>query len=143
MPPTDGVVGGGRDPATHEATENDDDPGAGRGRRGADDRDRTGDLNLGKVALYQLSHIRRTDETSAYVTPRNLASATSSLRFRTQIDPQGQHAVDEFGVGVTDDREVLEVVPGLLDERLAAFALDGRQRTLLHGDRTIAESLDH
>ena len=25
---------------------------------GADDRDRTGDLNLGKVALYQLSHIR-------------------------------------------------------------------------------------
>ena len=25
---------------------------------GADDRDRTGDLNLGKVALYQLSHVR-------------------------------------------------------------------------------------
>ena len=24
----------------------------------ANDRDRTGDLNLGKVALYQLSHIR-------------------------------------------------------------------------------------
>ncbi len=29
-----------------------------RGRRGADDRDRTGDLHLGKVTLYQLSHIR-------------------------------------------------------------------------------------
>ena len=29
-----------------------------RGFSGADDRDRTGDLNLGKVALYQLSHIR-------------------------------------------------------------------------------------
>ncbi len=27
---------------------------------GADDRDRTGDLNLGKVALYQLSHVRET-----------------------------------------------------------------------------------
>jgi hypothetical protein len=26
---------------------------------GADDRPRTGDLNLGKVALYQLSYIRR------------------------------------------------------------------------------------
>ena len=25
---------------------------------GADDRDRTGDLNLGKVALYQLSYVR-------------------------------------------------------------------------------------
>jgi hypothetical protein len=29
-----------------------------RGFSGADDRDRTGDLNLGKVALYQLSHVR-------------------------------------------------------------------------------------
>ena len=29
-----------------------------RGRHGADDRDRTGDLHLGKVTLYQLSHIR-------------------------------------------------------------------------------------
>lgn len=27
-------------------------------RTGADDRDRTGDLHLGKVTLYQLSHIR-------------------------------------------------------------------------------------
>ena len=26
---------------------------------GADDRARTGDLNLGKVALYQLSYVRR------------------------------------------------------------------------------------
>ena len=38
--------------------ENDDDPGVTPGRRGADDRDRTGDLHLGKVTLYQLSHIR-------------------------------------------------------------------------------------
>ena len=29
---------------------------------GADDRDRTGDLNLGKVALYQLSYVRRRAE---------------------------------------------------------------------------------
>ncbi len=29
-----------------------------RGLRGADDRDRTGDLHLGKVTLYQLSHVR-------------------------------------------------------------------------------------
>ena len=29
------------------------------GLSGADDRPRTGDLNLGKVALYQLSYIRR------------------------------------------------------------------------------------
>ena len=29
-----------------------------RGSRGADDRDRTGDLHLGKVTLYQLSHVR-------------------------------------------------------------------------------------
>ena len=28
------------------------------GRCGADDRLRTGDLNLGKVALYQLSYVR-------------------------------------------------------------------------------------
>lgn len=30
-----------------------------RGFRGADDRDRTGDLHLGKVTLYQLSHVRK------------------------------------------------------------------------------------
>ena len=30
----------------------------GEGLLGADDRVRTGDLNLGKVALYQLSHVR-------------------------------------------------------------------------------------
>ena len=44
-------------------TENDETPAdafraSSRGFYGADDRDRTGDLNLGKVALYQLSHIR-------------------------------------------------------------------------------------
>ncbi len=31
-----------------------------KGLFGADDRVRTGDLNLGKVALYQLSYVRRT-----------------------------------------------------------------------------------
>ena len=45
------------------SAENDETPAdafwaSSRGFYGADDRDRTGDLNLGKVALYQLSHIR-------------------------------------------------------------------------------------
>ena len=30
--------------------------------RGADDETRTRDINLGKVALYQLSYVRRCDE---------------------------------------------------------------------------------
>ncbi len=40
-----------------ESPENAENP-CDAGVSGADDRDRTGDLNLGKVALYQLSHVR-------------------------------------------------------------------------------------
>ena len=49
--------------SNRQTVENDETPAdafwaSSRGFYGADDRDRTGDLNLGKVALYQLSHIR-------------------------------------------------------------------------------------
>ena len=37
--------------------------------RGADDRARTGDLDLGKVALYQLSYVRVDTHNTPYVQP--------------------------------------------------------------------------
>ena len=44
---------------------------------GADDRVRTGDLNLGKVALYQLSHVRVGVENSARGTRAGARSSHS------------------------------------------------------------------
>ena len=56
------------------SAENDETPAdafraSSRGFSGADDLDRTGDLNLGKVALYQLSHIRMWNGKSSSLTP--------------------------------------------------------------------------
>ena len=39
---------------------------------GADDRDRTGDLNLGKVALYQLSYVRKGRECTTALPPHDI-----------------------------------------------------------------------
>ena len=44
--------------------------------RGADDETRTRDINLGKVALYQLSYVRRCDED---VTARAWAGVNEGL----------------------------------------------------------------
>ncbi len=53
---------------------------------GADDQVRTGDLNLGKVALYQLSYVRvapwREDN---YTQPRSRARRTAACRFSAPI----------------------------------------------------------
>ena len=50
----------------------------------ADDQVRTGDLNLGKVALYQLSYVRAAPWREAYYTqPRSRASRTAACRFST------------------------------------------------------------
>jgi hypothetical protein len=51
---------------------------------GADDQVRTGDLNLGKVALYQLSYVRTAPwRESNYTQPRSRARRTAECRFST------------------------------------------------------------
>ncbi len=51
---------------------------------GADDEARTRDLNLGKVALYQLSYVRSAPwRESNYTQPRSRASRTAACRFST------------------------------------------------------------
>ncbi len=51
-------------------------------RCGADDEARTRDLNLGKVALYQLSYVRSAPWRDAnYTQPRSRASRTAACRF--------------------------------------------------------------
>ncbi len=58
-------------------------PGRDRGLfHGADDEVRTRDLNLGKVALYQLSYVRSAPwRGSNYTQPRSRASRTAACRF--------------------------------------------------------------
>ena len=60
-----------------------------------------------------------------------------------KIDPEHEHTVLDRADGVTDDREVLEVVLRLLQEELALLARHRRKRATLHGRGAVPESGDH
>ncbi len=64
-------------------------PGRNRGlHHGADDEARTRDLNLGKVALYQLSYVRTAPwRESNYTQPRGCAGRTAARRARRRTRP--------------------------------------------------------
>ena len=51
---------------------------------GADDRVRTGDLNLGKVALYQLSYVRRVAECSKTTSQHRRCEPARHPAYRTR-----------------------------------------------------------
>src|ERR1700680_3504911 len=60
-----------------------------------------------------------------------------------EVDPQGEDAIVERGVGVADHGVVHEVRPGLVDEPFAVRALDRWDTPLADGPGPRLETLDH
>ena len=71
---------------------------------GADDRDRTGDLNLGKVALYQLSYVRRRAEATTADSEQLCAGRAEST---TPTRTRGQFIDDRELLGNDGDHDKL------------------------------------
>ena len=69
--------------------------------------------------------------------------AAGSVGRRAEVDAKRQHTVDQVDLGITDDREVHEVVLLLLHEGFAAFALYGREWSLLDRSGAVTEALEH
>jgi hypothetical protein len=90
---------------------------------GADDRVRTGDLNLGKVALYQLSYVRSGSNcigSSADHEPRFVSAAGTTAN--ADCDLLGQRAIGDLvddkvpSIAGEDERGVALVLPPLHHE---------------------------
>ena len=114
----------------------------------ADDEIRTRDPHLGKVMLYQLSHVRVGAQSSSVQRRTDsmngcCAGLVDPLCAAAQVDTQDEHTVFHCGLGIAHHREILEVSLGLGDELLAFFTRDWRERTPLHGGRPLAVALQH
>ena len=94
--------------------------------------------------LYQLSYVRVSPE--RYRTTTRLAFTGrrgSALRSLAEVDAEGQDAIVQGGLSVTDDGEVLEVGLGLVDEPLTLLAAPRWQGPRPHGSGACSEPLHH
>ena len=116
----------------------------------ADDEIRTRDPHLGKVMLYQLSHIRRLRSNFSKAIagsdtgiPERYRRAWSALVGWAEIDAEDQDAVLDRARRIADDGEVLEVDVGLAQERLTLGAGHRRQWTFLDRGGSLTEPGEH
>src|SRR5690606_7554264 len=113
---------------------------------GADDRPRTGDLNLGKVALYQLSYVREGrhgTETAHRPTTRRLPTASG----RSAVDGRRARRAARAGPGRPVDADLADQRGQLDGERHLADAVDhrqpGRVREAERRDVAVVPPADH